>query len=108
MVIFDVEMRDTANRLPKLSFGTDSLTTAVQLIRAYVSELEKVTGWKEYPFRESIDDWCNSLFTIHEAGEDYDEYNNKHCSLEFIISSYELTTAEDDIPAVIKEALKGE
>ena len=105
MIIFDVDMRDTACRLPELSFGADSLTTAIQLIRAYVSELEKVTSWKEYPFREDIDNWCNSLFATHEAGEDCSEYNSIFCSLEFTICSYQLTVAEDDIPAVIKEAI---
>ncbi len=107
MIIFDVEMRDNAYRLPPMEFGADSLATAVQLIRAYISELEKVEGWKEYSFRESIDNWCNSLFTTHKAG-DCSKYNNKYCWLEFIINSYQLTVAEDDIPAVIKEAIENE
>ena len=107
MIIFDVDMRDTACRLPELSFGADSLATAVQLIRAYVAELEKQVDFGEggYPFREDIDNWCNSLFATHKAGEDYSEYNSILCALEFTICSYQLTVAEDDIPAVIKEAI---
>ena len=95
-IMFDVNIGVPALNV-ELSYGVDSLATAIQICKSFAHHYE----YLDTTYKILLSDWCETLFAKFKDNTITCEYT-EIADVYYEILSWETTTIEDDIPNMVK------